>query len=111
MIIKATITIMINIYEVGKNNNSIVRVSVKRCSFLLEFMVTIMLKTCTVKKLVMVTVDNKLVGEAIGRQLGLDEVHAELLPDQKVEKLELLEKEKKIKGKLLFVGDGINDAP
>lgn len=64
-----------------------------------------------VKKLVMLTGDSKLVGEAIGLQLGLDEVYAELLPDQKVEKLELLEKQKKTKGKLLFVGDGINDAP
>ncbi len=64
-----------------------------------------------VRKLVMLTGDNKLVGDAIGQQLGLDEVHAELLPDQKVEKLELLEKQKKTKGKLLFVGDGINDAP
>ncbi|OLN28018.1 heavy metal translocating P-type ATPase [Desulfosporosinus metallidurans] len=64
-----------------------------------------------VKKLVMLTGDSKLVGETISRQLGLDEVHAELLPDQKVEKLELLEKQKQTKGKLLFVGDGINDAP
>jgi len=62
------------------------------------------LKGIGVRKLVMLTGDNKLVGEAIGRQLGLDEVHAELLPDQKVEKLELLENEKKTKGKLLFVG-------
>ena len=69
------------------------------------------LKGIGVRKLVMLTGDNKLVGEAIGHQLGLDEVHAELLPDQKVEKLELLEKQKKTKGKLLFVGDGINDAP
>lgn len=69
------------------------------------------LKAIGVRKLVMLTGDNKLVGEAIGHQLGLDEVHAELLPDQKVEKLELLEKQKKTKGKLLFVGDGINDAP
>jgi len=69
------------------------------------------LKGIGVRKLVMLTGDNKLVGEAIGHKLGLDEVHAELLPDQKVEKLELLEKQKKTKGKLLFVGDGINDAP
>lgn len=69
------------------------------------------LKGIGVKKLVMLTGDSKLVGEAIGRQLGLDEVYAELLPDQKVEKLEMLEKQKETKGKLLFVGDGINDAP
>ena len=69
------------------------------------------LKEIGVKKLVMLTGDSKLVGERIGHQLGLDEVYAELLPDQKVEKLEMLEKQKKTKGKLLFVGDGINDAP
>jgi Cd2+/Zn2+-exporting ATPase len=69
------------------------------------------LKGMGVNKLVMLTGDSKLVGETIGRQLGLDEVYAELLPDQKVEKLEMLEKQKKTKGKLLFVGDGINDAP
>lgn len=69
------------------------------------------LKEIGVKKLVMLTGDNKLVGEKIARQLGLDEVYAELLPDQKVEKLEMLEKQKTTKGKLLFVGDGINDAP
>ena len=69
------------------------------------------LKEIGVKKLVMLTGDNKLVGETIARQLGLDEVYAELLPDQKVEKLEMLEKQKTTKGKLLFVGDGINDAP
>lgn len=69
------------------------------------------LKEIGVKKLVMLTGDSKLVGETIGRQLDLDEVYAELLPDQKVEKLEILEKQKTTKGKLLFVGDGINDAP
>jgi len=69
------------------------------------------LKEIGVKKLVMLTGDSKLVGEKIASQLGLDEVYAELLPDQKVEKLEMLEKQKTTKGKLLFVGDGINDAP
>ena len=69
------------------------------------------LKEIGVKKLVMLTGDSKLVGETIARQLGLDEVYAELLPNQKVEKLEMLEKQKITKGKLLFVGDGINDAP
>jgi Cd2+/Zn2+-exporting ATPase len=43
--------------------------------------------------------------------LGIDEVFPELLPDQKVEKIEDLEKQKSPKGKLLFIGDGINDAP
>ncbi|MDF2989013.1 MAG: cadA [Eubacterium sp.] len=69
------------------------------------------LKNIGVKKLVMLTGDNKTVGERIGRDLGLDEVHAELLPDQKVEKLEILDRQKSPKGKLVFVGDGINDAP
>jgi Cd2+/Zn2+-exporting ATPase len=61
--------------------------------------------------LVLLTGDSKVVGDKIGNELGLDLVYAELLPDQKVEKLELLEKSKAFKGKLIFVGDGINDAP
>lgn len=69
------------------------------------------LKNIGVKKTVMLTGDNKAVGTKVAKQLGLDEVHAELLPDQKVEKLEMLDKEKTSKGKLVFVGDGINDAP
>ncbi len=69
------------------------------------------LKGLNIKKLVMLTGDSKRVGDAIGRELGLDEVHSELLPDQKVEELEKLEKQKSPKGKLVFVGDGINDAP
>ena len=69
------------------------------------------LKTIGVKKTVMLTGDNKVVGTKVANELGLDEVYAELLPDQKVEKVELLDKEKSPKGKLIFVGDGINDAP
>ncbi|MTI49951.1 MAG: cadmium-translocating P-type ATPase [Firmicutes bacterium] len=69
------------------------------------------LKDLGVSRTVMLTGDNKQVGEKIGYELGLDEVHAELLPDQKVEKLEELDKTKSNKGKLIFVGDGINDAP
>lgn len=69
------------------------------------------LKGIGIKKTVMLTGDNKLVGERIAKELGLDEVYAELLPDQKVEKLEMLDKQKTPKGKLVFVGDGINDAP
>ena len=71
----------------------------------------IALRRLGVRKLVMLTGDNKAVGERIGRDLGLDEVYAELPPDQKVEKLEKLDKQKSPKGKLIFVGDGINDAP
>lgn len=69
------------------------------------------LKAIGIKKLVMLTGDNQLVADKLGMQLGIDEVHAELLPAQKVEELELLEKQKQTKGALLFVGDGINDAP
>ncbi|GAA0730181.1 heavy metal translocating P-type ATPase [Clostridium malenominatum] len=69
------------------------------------------LKAMGVKKIVMLTGDNKTVGTKVAEELGLDEVYAELLPHQKVEKVELLDKEKSPKGKLIFVGDGINDAP
>ena len=59
----------------------------------------------------MLTGDNRAVADKIARELNLDEVYAELLPNQKVEMLEVLENEKDSKGKLIFVGDGINDAP
>lgn len=59
----------------------------------------------------MLTGDNQKIGEAIANELKLDEVYTQLLPDQKVEKLELLDSQKRPKGKLAFVGDGINDAP
>lgn len=69
------------------------------------------LKQFGIKKLVMLTGDNKEISERIGRDLGFDEVYAELLPDQKVEILERLEDELPAKDKLMFIGDGINDAP
>jgi len=69
------------------------------------------LKSIGIKKTVMLTGDNKTVGTKVAKQLGLDEVYTELLPDQKVEKVELLFKEKSPKGKIVFVGDGVNDAP
>lgn len=69
------------------------------------------LKAVGVKKTVMLTGDNKTVASKVGAELGLDEIYAELLPDQKVEKVEMLDKQKSTKGKLVFVGDGINDAP
>ena len=59
----------------------------------------------------MLTGDKKKVGENIAKKLSIDTVYAELLPDGKVEKIESLLKEKSEKGKLLFAGDGINDAP
>ena len=69
------------------------------------------LKTQGVQKTVMLTGDAKAVGEAVAEQLGLDEVHTELLPADKVTQVEHLLTEKSQKGKLAFVGDGINDAP
>ncbi len=69
------------------------------------------LKAIGVKKIVMLTGDNQFVANKIAQELGIDEVYSELLPDQKVEKVEQINKEKSLKGKLLFVGDGINDAP
>lgn len=64
-----------------------------------------------IRKAVMFTGDNQAVAESIAGELKLDAVYAGLLPDQKVEALEKLEQEKRSKGKLAFVGDGINDAP
>lgn len=69
------------------------------------------LKSIGVRKIAMLTGDGKAEADKIGALLGLDEVHAELLPDQKVEKLEMLDKQKLSQKKLVFVGDGINDAP
>jgi len=69
------------------------------------------LKKLGVRKIVMLTGDNAQIGKAVSDELGLDEYYAELLPDQKVERLEVLDKQKRPKGKLAFVGDGINDAP
>ena len=69
------------------------------------------LKKNNIKQTVMLTGDRKNVGESVAKKLGLDKVYTELLPDGKVEKVETLLKEKSEKGKLVFVGDGINDAP
>lgn len=69
------------------------------------------LKKNGIKQTVMLTGDRKQVGEAVAKELGIDKVYTELLPDGKVEKVEELLKEKSPKGKLAFVGDGINDAP
>ncbi len=59
----------------------------------------------------MLTGDAKAIGEKVAKQLGLDKVYTELLPANKVEKVEELLDKKSEKGKLVFVGDGINDAP
>ena len=69
------------------------------------------LKRMGVEKTVMLTGDDKKIGKAVAEQLGLDEYYAQLLPDQKVEKLELLDSRKRPGTKLAFIGDGINDAP
>jgi Cd2+/Zn2+-exporting ATPase len=69
------------------------------------------LKDLGIKKTVMLTGDTKRVAERVGKELGLDEVYSELLPTDKVEKLEEIDRAKSPKGKLVFVGDGINDAP
>ncbi len=69
------------------------------------------LKKLGVNQTAMLTGDSKAVGEAIAEEIGLDSVYTELLPHQKVEQLEYLDKNRKGKGKLVFVGDGINDAP
>ena len=69
------------------------------------------LKKSGIKQSVMLTGDTRHVGEEVDKQLKIDKVYTELLPDGKVEKVEQLLKEKTAKGKLIFVGDGINDAP
>ena len=69
------------------------------------------LKRNTVSKTVMLTGDKKEIAEKVAKQIEIDEVYTDLLPDQKVEKVEELMKQKTKKGKLAFVGDGINDAP
>ena len=69
------------------------------------------LKAMGVKNTVMLTGDNEEIAKAVSGELGLDEYHSQLLPDQKVEILERLDKSKGKGGKLAFVGDGVNDAP
>ena len=69
------------------------------------------LKAQGVKKTVLLTGDAKDVGEAVAQELGLDEAYTQLLPGDKVERVEALLQETSPKGKLAFVGDGINDAP
>ena len=69
------------------------------------------LKAIGVRKTVMLTGDAQAVGEDVALRLGLDEVHAQLLPADKVDRVEALLQEKTGKGRLAFVGDGINDAP
>ena len=69
------------------------------------------LKAAGVRKTVMLTGDSQAVGREVAGQLGLDEVHAELLPGDKVDQVERLLRSKAPGEQLIFVGDGINDAP
>ena len=69
------------------------------------------LRSAGVEKTVMLTGDSRKVAEHVAADLGIDEIHAELLPADKVDKVEELLEKKPQKGKLAFVGDGINDAP
>ena len=69
------------------------------------------LKACGVRRTVLLTGDAKAVGESVAQELGLDEVHTQLLPADKVTRVEALLGEVSPKGALAFVGDGINDAP
>jgi Cd2+/Zn2+-exporting ATPase len=69
------------------------------------------LKRQGIRGTVMLTGDAREVGELVGKELGLDEIHTQLLPADKVAKVEELLQRKSGKGKLVFVGDGINDAP
>ncbi len=69
------------------------------------------LKKLGIRKTVMLTGDAAAVAEEVGRQLGIDEVRAELLPQHKVEAVAALEKEKGRREKIVFIGDGINDTP
>lgn len=69
------------------------------------------LKTMGIKQTVMLTGDNQAIGEAVGRELDMDAVFTQLLPADKVDRMETLKAQTSAKGKLVFVGDGINDAP
>ena len=68
-------------------------------------------KSAGMKKIVMLTGDRKRTAESVAKQLGVSEVYSELLPGDKVDRVEQLFSQKSEKGKLIFVGDGINDAP
>ena len=69
------------------------------------------LKRIGVKKIIMLTGDDEKISKGVAEKLGVDEYYSQLLPHQKVEKLEQINSEKQHNSKLLFVGDGINDAP
>ena len=69
------------------------------------------LKDAGIRQTVMLTGDSKSIGEGVAKEIGLDRAYTDLLPADKVQRVEELLKEKSQRGKLAFVGDGINDAP
>lgn len=69
------------------------------------------LKVMGIKQTVMLTGDNTAIGEAVGRELAMDAIFTQLLPADKVDRMKELKDQTSTKGKLVFVGDGINDAP
>ena len=69
------------------------------------------LKKAGIERTIMLTGDSKTVADSVAKELGIDEVYSELLPSDKVAKVEELLAKKSRKSKLAFVGDGINDAP
>lgn len=69
------------------------------------------LKKMGIKETIMLSGDNNIVAEGVGKELGVDRVYGELLPQDKVNILEKIMREKGKKGKVAFVGDGVNDAP
>ncbi|RMH26639.1 MAG: cation-translocating P-type ATPase [Planctomycetota bacterium] len=69
------------------------------------------LRAAGVERVVMLTGDSRLVAERVARDLGIEEVHGELLPEEKVERLRAIKAEMNGRGRLAVVGDGVNDAP
>jgi len=69
------------------------------------------LRALRIQEIIMLTGDHKATAQSVGEKLGITQIEAELLPHQKVEKLEEIMARKQGKGKTVFVGDGINDAP
>lgn len=108
-------------YEAAENNGSIIHVSIEDvyAGYIIisdelkedSKEAILKLKESGIKNIVMLTGDTKKVGQSVAKELGIDKVYTDLLPNEKVEKLEELMKGRKGKEKIMFVGDGINDAP